>query len=297
MACTRTMLPLHQREWNCEEWSLQNQYLFYQYAHAQSVKRLTADGFSIRFLAKLVFFFVCVTAVGSIASKKYTWLFPSGGGVTESLDSESDWCNLLDDPVEWKWGEACKEFSIWVAQIPTRISDLYVNSWQHRTGICYKHWPYWGIDVAEARDLHVMILVRSVGVVDSLKNISMFENRLQTVSCKSFALLFQRTERWETCCTFIKLQRSFNLDSLFDLTWMIEFSWRAQVRKISYCDFMFFLMQILQSERRIAEPCLQDGSSINKWQIVLMVDLIANNREVDLQDMLSCNHCWSSGVQ
>jgi hypothetical protein len=49
--------------------------------------------------------------------------------------------------------------------------------------------------VAEARDLHVMILVRSVGVVDSLKNISMFENRLQTVSCKSFALLFQRTER------------------------------------------------------------------------------------------------------
>ena len=52
-----------------------------------------------------------------------------------------------------------------------------------------------GINVTEARHLHLMILVRSVGVVDSLKNSSMFDNRLQTVSCKSFVLLLQRTER------------------------------------------------------------------------------------------------------
>jgi hypothetical protein len=51
---------------------------------------------------------------------------------------------------------------------------------------------------------------------------------------------------------------------------------------------MFFLMQIVQSERGIAEPCLQDGISISKWQIVTMMDLIANNRNVDLQDMFSC---------
>jgi len=73
---------------------------FYQYAHAQSVKRLTADGFSIRFLATLVGFFFYVTVVGSIASKKYTLLFPPRRGLIESLDSESDWCDPLDDPVE-----------------------------------------------------------------------------------------------------------------------------------------------------------------------------------------------------
>jgi len=50
---------------------------------------------------------------------------------------------------------------------------------------------------------------------------------------------------------------------------------------------MFFLMQIVQSERGIAEPYLQDGSRISKWQIVPMIDLIANNREVDIQDMFS----------
>jgi len=49
--------------------------------------------------------------------------------------------------------------------------------------------------MAEARHLHLMILVRSVGVVDSLKISSMFENRLQTVSCKSFVLLLQKTKR------------------------------------------------------------------------------------------------------
>jgi hypothetical protein len=30
---------------------------------------------------------------------------------------------------------------------------------------------------------------------------------------------------------------------------------------------MFFLMHIVQSKRGIAEPCLQDGKSISKWQI------------------------------
>ena len=43
--------------------------------------------------------------------------------------------------------------------------------------------------MAEARHLHLMILMRSVGVADSLKNSLVFENRLQTVSCKSFVLL------------------------------------------------------------------------------------------------------------
>jgi hypothetical protein len=179
---------------------------FFKPICACSVCKATDCGWIIiRFLAKLVGFFVYVTAVGSIASKKYAWLFPPGRGVIESLDSKSDWCDPLDDPVEWKWAEACKVFSIWVAQIPTRISDLYVNSWQLRTGICYKNFPYWGINVAEARHLHLTILVRSVGVVDSLKNSSMFENRLQKVSCKSFVLLLQRTERWKICYTLIKL--------------------------------------------------------------------------------------------
>jgi hypothetical protein len=53
---------------------------------------------------------------------------------------------------------------------------------------------------------------------------------------------------------------------------------------------MFFLMKIVQSEKGIAEPCLQDGDSISKWQIAPIVDLIANNREVELQDMFSCTH-------
>jgi len=242
-------------------------------------------------------FFVYVTAVNLIASKKYIWIFPPGRGVIESLDFESDWCDPLDDSLEWKWAEACKVFSMWVAQLPTRISDFYVNIWQNRTGIYYKHFPYWGKNVVETRHLHLMILVRSVGVVHSLKNSSMFENRLQTVRCKSFVLLLQRTERWQTRYTLIKLQRNFSLENEFELTWMIEFSWRAQVRKISYCDFMFFLMQIVQSERGIAEPCLQDVSSISKLQIVPMIDLIENNRKVDLQDMFSCTHGWSSGVQ
>jgi hypothetical protein len=60
---------------------------------------------------------------------------------------------------------------------------------------------------------------------------------------------------------------------------------------ISYCDFMFFLMQTVQSERGIAEPCLQDVSSISKWQIVPMIDLIENNREVGIQGTFSCTHC------
>ena len=150
---------------------------FFKPICACSVCKTTADEFSFRFLVKLVVFFVYVTAVGSIASKKYTWLFPPGRGVVES-----GWCDPLDDPVEWKWAEACKVFSICVAQIPTRISDLYVNSWQHSTGICYKHFPYWGINVAEVRHLYLRILVRSVGVVDSLKNSSTFENRLQTAA-------------------------------------------------------------------------------------------------------------------
>ena len=50
---------------------------------------------------------------------------------------------------------------------------------------------------------------------------------------------------------------------------------------------MFFLMHIVQSEWGIAEPCLQDGSNISKWQIVMLVDLIAHYREVDLPDMFS----------
>jgi hypothetical protein len=36
---------------------------------------------------------------------------------------------------------------------------------------------------------------------------------------------------------------------------------------------MFFVMQIVQSERVIAEPCFQDGSSVSKWQIVPIIDL------------------------
>ena len=55
-------------------------------------------------------------------------------------------------------------------------------------------------------------------------------------------------------------------------------------------------MHIVQSETGIAEPCLQDGSSISKWQIVPMIDLIAYNTEVDLQDMFSCTHGWKEIV-
>lgn len=151
-------------------------------------------------------------------------------------------------------------------------------------------------NVAEARHLHLMILVRSVGVVDSLRTV----RRLKT-GCRQWVarvvcfcyrepkgerhvihlLSCSETLVWRANLNsreWLNLHEELNLGKSFTVT-----------SCLSPCKF--------SKVKGIAEPCLQDGNSISKWQRVPMIELTTNNREVDLQDMFSCTHGWSSGVQ